>query len=206
MRWSAKGEVELILEKRLIVPYKLFLQKRAVSNISSYYGQTQIEREVRVYQLINLLTMGTCFSDVIYTFGRYYLTDYGCAVDFNMTIGADLQLIYKNMVDNVVRPASKALLWEIEMLHEKLYVVFYNCYFHKHLKRYIPKWVITDIPESPRKDTTKSTRPNSTAKYTQTATNKCRSASMKKKQPLAYNNGCLADSCIFLNENVEEEV
>jgi hypothetical protein len=199
LEWSAKGEVELILEKKLIAPYKLFLQRRAVSKISSYYGQTPGEREVRVYQLINLLTMGTCFTDVIYTFGRYYLAEYGCAVDFNMTIGADLQLIYKNMVDNVLRPASKAILWEIEVLHEKLYVVFYNCYFHKYMKRYIPKWVITDVPASPRKDTTKSTRPNSTAKVTPSCSSKTRSVSNFSKK-LAYSSGSnMSDSCFFLN-------
>ena len=101
------------MEKKLIFPYKLFLQRRAVSRISTYYGQSNAQKEVRVYQLINLLAMGTCFTDVIYTFGRYYLAEYGCAVDFNMAIGADLQIIYKNMVENVVRPASKAILWEI---------------------------------------------------------------------------------------------
>lgn len=31
------------------------------------------------------------------------------------------------------------------MLHEKMYVVYYNCYFHKYLKTYLPKWVITDL-------------------------------------------------------------
>lgn len=86
-------------------------------------------------------------------------------MDFNISIGADLQVIYKNMVDNVKRPASREILEEIEILHEKLYVVFYNCYFHKYLKHYVPKWVITDIPNTPRKDTAnKSTRSNSNTK------------------------------------------
>ena len=26
-----------------------------------------------------------------------------------------------------------------------MYIIFYNCYFHKYLKLYVPKWVITDI-------------------------------------------------------------
>lgn len=46
-----------------------------------------------------------------------------------------------------------------------MYVVFYNCYFHKYLKIYIPKWVNTDIYVSearkksmtPHKESTKST-------------------------------------------------
>jgi len=54
--------------------------------------------------------MGTSFADVIYTFGRYYLHKYGCAIDFNITIGADLQMVYNDMVDHVNRPASKNIL------------------------------------------------------------------------------------------------
>ena len=46
-----------------------------------------------------------------------------------------------------------------------MYVVFYNCYFHKYLKSYIPKWVNTDINATesrkksmtPHKESTKST-------------------------------------------------
>lgn len=54
--------------------------------------------------------MGSTFADIIYTFGRYYLNQFGWAVDFNITIGADLKVVYQNMVDNVVRPASRAIL------------------------------------------------------------------------------------------------
>lgn len=107
LKWEARGDLDLILEKKLLLPYKLFLQKRAVSQINVFYAKSNTESEVRVYQLINLLNMGTSFTDIIYTFGRYYITEYGCAVDFNISIGADLQVIYKNMVDNVRRPASR---------------------------------------------------------------------------------------------------
>jgi hypothetical protein len=50
---------------------------------------------------------------VIYTFGRYYLEKYSYAIDFNIVLGADLQLIYTNMVEQVLRPASKSILEEI---------------------------------------------------------------------------------------------
>lgn len=26
-----------------------------------------------------------------------------------------------------------------------MYVIYYNCYFHRYLKGYVPKWVITDL-------------------------------------------------------------
>lgn len=32
------------------------------------------------------------------------------------------------------------------------------------MKHYVPKWVITDIPTTPKKDTSKSTRSNSNTK------------------------------------------
>lgn len=48
----------------------------------------------RVYQLLNLINLGTSFADMIYTFGRYYLHRYGCAIDFNVSLGADLKLLY----------------------------------------------------------------------------------------------------------------
>ena len=193
--------MDLILEKKLLLPYKLFLQKRAVSKINVFYAKSSAESEVRVYQLINLLTMGTSFTDIIYTFGRYYIQEYGCAVDFNISIGADLQVIYKNMVDNVRRPASREILEEIEMLHEKLYVVFYNCYFHKYLKHYVPKWVITDIPNTPRKDTAnKSTRPNSSTKN-RSYSCLSKSHSTAASKAAQSHNDSLADSCLFLNNH-----
>lgn len=68
-----------------------------------------------------------------------------CAIDFNIVLGADLQGIYQEMIDNVIKPASKPILEEIESVHEKMYVVYYNCYFHRYLKCYIPRWVITDL-------------------------------------------------------------
>ena len=110
LKWSIKDELCDMLAKKLILPYKLYLQKRASSRICEYYGKSNSECEVRVYQLINLLNMGSTFADIIYTFGRYYLHQFGWAVDFNITIGADLKVVYQNMVDNVVRPASRAVL------------------------------------------------------------------------------------------------
>ena len=33
---------------------------------------------------------------------------------------------------------------EIERIHEKMYVVYYNCYFYKYLTKHIPKWIDTE--------------------------------------------------------------
>lgn len=105
------------------------------------------------------------------------------------------------MVEAVVRPASRHILEEIETVHERMYVVFYNCYFHKHLKPYVPKWVITDAAELPKRPASPPTRPKTTQK-----TAASRSASLprtpvlgKKLERLSD----LGDSCLFLNEKVE---
>jgi hypothetical protein len=29
-----------------------------------------------------------------------------------------------------------------------MYIVYYNCYFYKSLKPYVPRWVVTDPVES----------------------------------------------------------
>lgn len=29
-----------------------------------------------------------------------------------------------------------------------MYIVYYNCYFYKCLKPYVPRWVVTDIVEN----------------------------------------------------------
>lgn len=34
-----------------------------------------------------------------------------------------------------------------------MYIVYYNCYFYKCLKPYVPRWVVTDIVETNRNQT-----------------------------------------------------
>jgi hypothetical protein len=62
---------------------------------------------------MNLIHLGTSFADIIYTFGRYYMDKFTCAIDFNIVLGADLQSIYQEMIDKVRKPASRAILEEI---------------------------------------------------------------------------------------------
>lgn len=33
---------------------------------------------------------------------------------------------------------------ELELIHEKMYVVYYNCYTYKEVKPYVPKWIDTE--------------------------------------------------------------
>jgi predicted transcriptional regulator len=86
-----------------------------------------------------------------------------------------------------------------------MYVIFYNCYFHKYLRSYLPKWVITDV-QSLNKEVKQTARTNADSKVSRhTSMEKsCRTAVSKKKFNLASTN--LADSILLLNERVEEQV
>ena len=89
-----------------------------------------------------------------------------------------------------------------------MYVVFYNCYFHRYLKNYVPKWVLTDVRLSrfsaPQKESGKST-----LSRTGTSSTKNRSFSSVKEKKEAKSSVKMSDlgeSCLFLKERVEEEV
>jgi hypothetical protein len=41
-----------------------------------------------------------------------------------------------------------------------LYNVFYNCYFHKHLVRFVPRWIRTEDAKIPRFLRTNESKPN----------------------------------------------
>jgi hypothetical protein len=62
---------------------------------------------MKMYQFLNLLHRGTAFSDILYTFGRYYSNVYIFVIDFNIILGNDLCLVYNEMVKNVARPACQ---------------------------------------------------------------------------------------------------
>lgn len=99
-----------MLVVKLLEPYRLYLQRRVLIHSGDLEGGRKIEREGRVYQLLNLLHLGTSFSDIIYTFGRYYMDSFACVVDFNIILGADLQGLYQEMVEKVLKPASREIL------------------------------------------------------------------------------------------------
>jgi hypothetical protein len=37
---------------------------------------------------------------------------------------------------------------EIELAHEKMYIIFYNCYFHSYIRSNVPRWILTDYKTS----------------------------------------------------------
>ena len=91
------------------------------------------------------------------------------------------------------------------MVHEKMYVIFYNCYFHKYLRSYLPKWVITDVQLSNRdmKQTARTNADTKVSRHTSMEKSSRTAISKKRFNQMSTN---LADSFLLLNERVEEQV
>ena len=88
-----------------------------------------------------------------------------------------------------------------------MYVIYYNCYFHKFLKNYVPKWVITDLINkrrnrilSPQKEKTNNRADTSKLKSSFST------AKTKSTTPAKASQNNMEDSCLFLNEKIEESV
>ena len=75
---------ENMLNKKLIIPYKLYLLKRC-----QYLPKKSLPID-RMYQLINLIQTATAFCDILYTLGRYYSQTYPFVADFNVILGMNL--------------------------------------------------------------------------------------------------------------------
>lgn len=108
------------------------------------------------------------------------------------------------MIENVNKPATKDILYEIEAVHEKMYVIYYNCYFYRYLKGYVPKWVITDLLA--HKKYASSVRETEKS-LSRTATSKGSNFSLEKNKNIAYFKGKgeisqnMAESTLFLNND-----
>jgi hypothetical protein len=129
----------------MIAPYRLYLQKRVTID---FYDTSSNQCEAKVYQLLNLINLGTSFTEMIYTIGRYYVKEYEHVIDFNIVLAADIKFLYTEMIDLIKRPASESFLLEIELAHEKMYIIFYNCYFHSYIRSNVPRWILTDYKTS----------------------------------------------------------
>jgi hypothetical protein len=108
---TEKDDFDSMLITRLINPYKLYLMKRC-----QFLPKKSSLRD-KMYQLINLIHAGICFSDIIYTLGRYYIKKYPFTIDFNIVLGtkiydlgSDLGSVYDQMVRNVPKPVSFEIL------------------------------------------------------------------------------------------------
>ena len=96
---------------------------------------------------MNLLARGSNFSDFLFIFGRYYQQKYQFAIDLNILLGKDLSKLYLLLYRKLkIIQYDQAINTELEKIHEKLYIVYYNCYFYKYIANYVPKWFNTDPP------------------------------------------------------------
>lgn len=110
----------------------------------------------KIYQYLNLLSRGGNLSDFLYTFGRYYHEKYEFAIDFNILLGKDFNKIYSLLCRKLRRiNYDEDLILELEKIHEKLYIVYFNCYYYKYMRKYVPKWFNTENRRPALQDKTK---------------------------------------------------
>ena len=100
---------------------------------------------MRTFKWLNLINSGTSFSSVFFVLGRYYQKNIKYLPTLNKVIAEDLSSIYTQMCNQLIIPVNDSFLEELGRVHEKMYVVFYNCYFCQHVAMYKPRWIKTDI-------------------------------------------------------------
>ena len=132
----------MMLQQNLLVPYRLYLQKRSLV----IFGQDNPQHsEARIYQLLNLINSGTSFSSIFFVLGRYYQQTIRCVQQLNQVLAQDIAFIYRIMSNQLVPPVTNQFLEDLGGVHEKMYVIFYNCYFCQAVAGFRPKWIKTDV-------------------------------------------------------------
>jgi hypothetical protein len=91
-----------------------------------------------------LINKGSSICSILFYIGRYYRGRVTYIETFNAVLAEDISQIYARIVSMLMPPISAVFLDEVERVHEKMYVVFYNCYFAKTVMRYRPIWLKTD--------------------------------------------------------------
>ena len=99
-------------------------------------------------------------------------------VDFNIVVAVDFSQLYENKIKAILK--TNRPLWNDEMrlekekVHEKMYVVYYNCYFYKEIKAYTPRFIETESLEEKNRPFKSSTKENRSRVCNQSKT-KCSS-------------------------------
>lgn len=83
--------------KKLFMPYKLYLQKRCAV-VSE--GDSE-DSEAKLFQILNLINLGSSFTEMLFVLGRYYQEKVRFAVDFNVVLAQDLNQLYNKLADLV---------------------------------------------------------------------------------------------------------
>jgi hypothetical protein len=92
---------------------------------------------------MNLINAGTSVAPSLFIIGRYFHKKVNVAPLFNVVLAQDISKIYETIVNCVKVPMSEDFLKEVERMHEKMYIVFYNCYFGKETAPFRPTWIKT---------------------------------------------------------------
>lgn len=96
---------------------------------------------------MNLINMGTSFSDMLFTLGRYYVNKIPFILDFNIALAQDLSKSYQILTELLFTFPCRDVLPVIEEMHERMYSIFYNCYFYRDTKKFAPQWILTDVED-----------------------------------------------------------
>lgn len=90
---------------KLIKPYKVYLQKILITNLKD------IQPELKAFTIINILNRALSFIDILYTFGRYYVTNYPFIIDFNINMGIDVAKTYGELIKHLNKQNIDILLY-----------------------------------------------------------------------------------------------
>ena len=134
---ASTGSFDKLLCEKLVIPYKLYLQKR------NFFTSPAHTCENQTYQIINLIRSALSFTDFIFTIGRYMYKDNRFLGYFITTIAKDLSILYKRMKNQLNQNMMLEHAEIIEKMNEGLYNIFYNCYFSQIAARLAPIWINT---------------------------------------------------------------
>lgn len=97
-----------------------------------------------------MLRLSVDFIDIVYIFGRY-LSHLQFIIDFNIIVACDARQQYDELKSMLVGNRDMfdaGLKMEIELIHEKMYVVYYNTYYFRYSRQYEPVWIETYVDSS----------------------------------------------------------
>ena len=88
-----------------------------------------------------MVNLGTSFTQLLYTIGRYYNKEFPFAIDFNITLGTDIKKLYDRLAVLIKGLDDYEILKEIERSHEKMFLVYYNLYYSDYMDIVGIEWI-----------------------------------------------------------------
>lgn len=93
---------------------------------------------------MNIIRKGVSFIDIVFTIGRYLSKMHPFLVDFNVLIAKDTAHLYNTLKKKITQEIAIQNADFLQDMNERLYMVFYNCYFNKFVSKLAPNWINTE--------------------------------------------------------------